>query len=128
MKKRSSLFSEKLIIYTKARQNIMLTTIQAQKILNIPKHSPSTPSQEIENAYLKMMRRYPPEVFPQKATVIRKAYDVLMLTDEYVHELLNKVEFAIEGNSSGNNGNNGSNENDLSFLKPYFKKIKVENE
>ena len=79
----------------------MLTTIDALNILNL---GPDTPSyKKIEAAYMKMIQRYPPEVFPQKATNIRKAYDTLILSDEHIYELLI------------------NEDKDLSFLTPYFK-------
>ncbi|MBF0297246.1 MAG: hypothetical protein HQK51_00890 [Oligoflexia bacterium] len=100
----------------------MLTTIEAIKILHLPS---GFSNQEIENAYLKMIRRFPPEVFPEKATMIRKAYNALMLTDEYLYELLNESDGDCDNKSNDNSSSNRDDndcyvENDLSFLTPYL--------
>lgn len=91
----------------------MLTTIESLRILNLSSLDNNLvnnidnkiTSTDVENAYLKMIKRYPPEIFPQKVTKIRKAYNTLIINDEYMNELF----FSEEINS------------DLTFLLPYLK-------
>ncbi|MBF0363577.1 MAG: hypothetical protein HQK49_21330 [Oligoflexia bacterium] len=91
----------------------MITTIEALNILSLPSKSSTSSSsdkefyQQVENAYQKMIRRYPPEVFPERALLIRKAHDALMFTEEHLREILNL-------------SLNCKNEVDLSFLSPYL--------
>ena len=42
--------------------------------------------EEIRKAYVNLVRRYPPEHFPEKFTSIRQAYQKLMLEDEFMEE------------------------------------------
>ncbi|MDR2174413.1 MAG: J domain-containing protein [Synergistaceae bacterium] len=44
--------------------------------------------EEVRAAYVKLVRRYPPEHFPEKFTVLRKAYAKLCLGDDYLQGLL----------------------------------------
>ncbi|MBF0312630.1 MAG: hypothetical protein HQK50_06195 [Oligoflexia bacterium] len=59
---------------------MMLTQEDACKILRV---SAGEAHDKIESAYLKMMKRYPPEFFPEKSLAIRQAYNFLVGDDEF---------------------------------------------
>jgi len=45
----------------------------------------------IRKAYVTLVRRYPPEHFPEKFMSIRQAYQSLMLEDEFIEETFQKT-------------------------------------
>ncbi|MBF0311932.1 MAG: hypothetical protein HQK52_00860 [Oligoflexia bacterium] len=57
----------------------------ALKILRCECHNSDA---DIEQAYQKMVKRYPPEFFPEKFIEIRKAYNLLIANDDFWKELL----------------------------------------
>ncbi|MBF0300285.1 MAG: hypothetical protein HQK51_16305 [Oligoflexia bacterium] len=57
----------------------------AVEILRLKKDDSSEiPNKEkIDEAYFKMLRRYPPEMFPERALLIRSAYNSLIANDDF---------------------------------------------
>ncbi|MDR3354928.1 MAG: J domain-containing protein [Synergistaceae bacterium] len=57
--------------------------------------------EEVRAAYVKVVRRYPPERFPERFATFHNAYEKVCLSDDYLQNLLdlgtcemNKLEFA----------------------------------
>jgi DnaJ-class molecular chaperone len=44
--------------------------------------------EEVRAAYVKLVRRYPPEHFPERFAAVRSAYEKLCLSDDYLQGLL----------------------------------------
>ncbi|MDR1133674.1 MAG: hypothetical protein LBL05_05890 [Synergistaceae bacterium] len=70
----------------------------AYELLKIPRNA--TP-EEVRAAYVKLVRRYPPERFPERFAAFRNAYQKVCLDDDYLDYLLDigtnnitKLEFA----------------------------------
>jgi curved DNA-binding protein CbpA len=60
----------------------------AYRILRVARDaSPET----VRKAYVSLMRRYPPEHFPEKCASLRQAYQQLMLDDNFVEEIFHQV-------------------------------------
>jgi hypothetical protein len=57
----------------------------AYEILRVARDA--TPD-EVRAAYVKLVRRYPPERFPERFAAVRKAYEKLCLGDDYLQNLL----------------------------------------
>ena len=47
--------------------------------------------EEARNAYLTLVRRYPPEHFPDKFASVRRAYQYVTLEEEFVEDMLRKI-------------------------------------
>lgn len=62
--------------------------LSAYKTLRIPQGSSN---EEIRAAYVRMVRRYPPENFPDRFRQIKEAYDHLSLAESYLDELYIRV-------------------------------------
>jgi len=82
----------------------LMTKNEALKILGILEENVSNDTVQKE-AFLKMLRRYPPEQFPEKAEKIRLAFELLQQKEEYWNEF-----FRYSSKLT----------NDLSFLAPYL--------
>ncbi|MDR2528462.1 MAG: hypothetical protein LBD04_05540 [Synergistaceae bacterium] len=50
-----------------------------------------TNPEEARKAYLTLVRRYPPEHFPDKFASIRRAYQYVTLDEEFVEEMFHKI-------------------------------------
>jgi curved DNA-binding protein CbpA len=59
------------------------------KTLNLPN---TATTDDMRKAYVKLVRRFPPEHFPEKFRKIKKAYDLLTLNESLVDEFLHKVQ------------------------------------
>ncbi|MDR1508995.1 MAG: hypothetical protein LBS53_05110 [Synergistaceae bacterium] len=57
----------------------------AYEILKIPR---SASPEDVRAAYVKLVRRYPPEHFPERFAVFRDAYQKVCLGDDYLDNLL----------------------------------------
>ena len=44
--------------------------------------------EEVRTAYVKLVRRYPPEHFPERFAALRNAYEKVCLGDDYLRNLL----------------------------------------
>jgi hypothetical protein len=60
----------------------------AFKTLKIPNNSTI---EDIRKAYVKLVRRFPPEHFPDKFKRIKNAYELLVLNESLVDEYLHKA-------------------------------------
>jgi DnaJ-class molecular chaperone len=60
----------------------------AYDILKIGRNA--TPD-EVRNAYVRLVRRYPPERFPDKFASFRKAYQQLMLGEDFLQDLFDRI-------------------------------------
>ena len=67
----------------------------ALKILRVGK---GASPEVLREAYVKMVRRYPPEHFPEKFIAIKRAYDQLTAADSILQEFLNPR--ALEGTAA----------------------------
>ncbi|MDR3230005.1 MAG: hypothetical protein LBT65_01075 [Synergistaceae bacterium] len=45
----------------------------------------------VRQAYVRLVRRYPPEHFPEKFAAIRRAYQQLTLDDDFIEEIFHRV-------------------------------------
>ncbi|MBF0208536.1 MAG: hypothetical protein HQK53_16795 [Oligoflexia bacterium] len=72
----------------------MLTKEDAIKLLRT--NTEIIDHDELLRVYLKMMRRYPPEVFPEKAMQIREAYQVLAAGDDFWKEFIEGDELRLD--------------------------------
>ena len=60
----------------------------AYELLRVEKNaSPET----VRNAYVRLVRRYPPEHFPEKFVLLRNAYQQLTLNDDFLAETTKRV-------------------------------------
>jgi curved DNA-binding protein CbpA len=57
----------------------------AYEMLRIPRGA--TP-EEVRAAYVKLVRRYPPERFPERFAAFRNAYQKVCLGDDYLEDIL----------------------------------------
>ncbi len=53
--------------------------------------------EDVRKAYVRLVRRYPPEHFPEKFAELRKAYQQLTLSDDFITEIFRRV---TSGNSA----------------------------
>jgi curved DNA-binding protein CbpA len=60
----------------------------AYEILKVGRNS--TPD-EVRRAYVRLVRRYPPERFPEKFASFRKAYQQLTLDEDFLQDLFGKL-------------------------------------
>ncbi|PCJ21106.1 MAG: hypothetical protein COB02_00530 [Candidatus Cloacimonadota bacterium] len=79
---------------------------EATKILNLNKID-SIKSEDVENSYKKMIRRYPPENFPQKFEQISQAYKLLSNNDSFWTDFIQteKLDFSFLTNYSNQKNN-----------------------
>ncbi|MDR1978807.1 MAG: DnaJ domain-containing protein [Synergistaceae bacterium] len=47
--------------------------------------------EEVRQAYVRLVRRYPPEHFPEKFASIRRAYQQLTLDDDFIQEVFSSA-------------------------------------
>jgi curved DNA-binding protein CbpA len=47
--------------------------------------------EEVRKAYVHLVRRYPPEHFPEKFASIRRAYQQLTLDDDFVEDVFRRI-------------------------------------
>ncbi|MDR3264775.1 MAG: J domain-containing protein [Synergistaceae bacterium] len=45
----------------------------------------------VRQAYVRLVRRYPPEHFPEKFAAVRRAYQQLTLDDDFIEEIFPRV-------------------------------------
>ena len=57
----------------------------AFEVLRIPRNATL---EEVRTAYVRLVRRYPPERFPERFAVIRNAYQKVCLGEDYLKNLL----------------------------------------
>jgi DnaJ-class molecular chaperone len=57
----------------------------AYELLRIPRDASP---EEVRAAYVRLVRRYPPERFPERFAAIRNAYQKVCLSDDYLENLL----------------------------------------
>ncbi len=67
----------------------------ALKILRVEKRASP---EALREAYVKMVRRYPPEHFPEKFAAVKRAYQQLRADDAVLEELLNT--HALQGSAA----------------------------
>ena len=60
----------------------------AYSLLRIAKNASP---EDVRNAYVRLVRRYPPEHFPEKFAKLREAYLQLTLGDDFLNEILKRV-------------------------------------
>jgi hypothetical protein len=60
----------------------------AYEILHVPRDADP---EAVRRAYVRLVRRYPPEHFPEKFASLRRAYQQLTLDDDFIEEILNRV-------------------------------------
>ncbi|MDR2137432.1 MAG: hypothetical protein LBO68_04005 [Synergistaceae bacterium] len=60
----------------------------AYEILKVGRNA--TPD-EVRQAYVRLVRRYPPERFPEKCALFRKAYQQLTLDEDFLQDLFGKL-------------------------------------
>ncbi|MDR0356201.1 MAG: J domain-containing protein [Deltaproteobacteria bacterium] len=53
--------------------------------------APGSSLDEIRDAYVKLVKRYPPEQFPDKFRAVKSAYDCLSLSDDFVNLLCEDI-------------------------------------
>ncbi|MDR0616364.1 MAG: hypothetical protein LBG29_06100 [Synergistaceae bacterium] len=64
----------------------------AYELLKIPRNAAP---EEVRAAYVKMVRRYPPESFPERFAALRNAYEKACLGDDYLQNLLKSGTFRM---------------------------------
>ncbi|MBL6991643.1 MAG: hypothetical protein ISR65_17815 [Bacteriovoracaceae bacterium] len=69
-----------------------MDTKKALKVLRLQNKSEISDN-DIESAFKKMLKRYPPEVFAEKSLEIRQAYALLSNSDEYWSEFIRQERF-----------------------------------
>jgi curved DNA-binding protein CbpA len=52
----------------------------------------NTTPDEVRRAYVRLVRRYPPEHFPEKFAAFRKAYQQLLLGEDFLQDLFGRME------------------------------------
>ena len=60
----------------------------AYNLLHVEKNASP---EEVRKAYVRLVRRYPPEHFPEKFTALRKAYQQLALSDDFLAEITEQI-------------------------------------
>ncbi|MDR1378668.1 MAG: hypothetical protein LBJ36_06400 [Synergistaceae bacterium] len=60
----------------------------AYEILKVGRNA--TPD-EVRHAYVRLVRRYPPERFPDKFAAFRKAYQQLLLGEDFLQDLFGRM-------------------------------------
>jgi hypothetical protein len=60
----------------------------AYEILHVPRDAGP---EEVRRAYVRLVRRYPPEHFPEKFASLRRAYQQLTLSDDFIEEVFSRV-------------------------------------
>jgi curved DNA-binding protein CbpA len=60
----------------------------AYELLRVPRDADP---QEVRQAYVRLVRRYPPEHFPEKFASLRRAYQQLNLEDDFLQEISSYV-------------------------------------
>jgi hypothetical protein len=60
----------------------------AYEILHVPRDADP---EEVRRAYVRLVRRYPPEHFPEKFASLRRAYQQLTLDDDFIEEIFSRV-------------------------------------
>ena len=60
----------------------------AYEILRVPRDAGP---KEVRQAYVRLVRRYPPEHFPEKFAALRWAYQQLNLEDDFLSEIFSHV-------------------------------------
>lgn len=112
----------------------MLNYQMAIKLLRpVNKESPTL--KDIENAYVKMIQRYPSTLFPDKFREIRKAYEFLTNSDDFWKETIESehpdVSFLANDLMSSDLTNSSLLESDQEFLTitmaPFLKRVVYRN-
>jgi len=60
----------------------------AYDLLRVKKNSSP---EDVRKAYVRLVRRYPPEHFPEKFAELRKAYQQLTLSDDFLAEITKRI-------------------------------------
>jgi len=60
----------------------------AYKILRVAKNASP---EDVRNAYVRLVRRYPPEHFPEKFAQLREAYQQLTLSDDFLNVTVKRI-------------------------------------
>ena len=60
----------------------------AYKLLRVAKNASP---EDVRNAYVRLVRRYPPEHFPEKFARLREAYQQLNLSDDFLKAVLKRM-------------------------------------
>ncbi|MDR1621257.1 MAG: hypothetical protein LBS00_02655 [Synergistaceae bacterium] len=47
--------------------------------------------EEVRQAYVRLVRRYPPEHFPEKFASVRRAYQQLILGEDFIQEVFDRI-------------------------------------
>ncbi|MDR2179918.1 MAG: hypothetical protein LBP21_06395 [Synergistaceae bacterium] len=60
----------------------------AYDILHVPRDAGP---EEVRRAYVRLVRRYPPEHFPEKFAALRRAYQQVTLSEDFIEEMFSRV-------------------------------------
>ena len=60
----------------------------AYKLLRVEKNASP---EDVRKAYVRLVRRYPPEHFPEKFAQLREAYQQLTLSEDFVNITVNRI-------------------------------------
>jgi hypothetical protein len=60
----------------------------AYEIMRVPRDAGP---EAVRQAYIRLVRRYPPEHFPEKFASIRRAYQQLTISEDFIQEVFNRI-------------------------------------
>jgi hypothetical protein len=60
----------------------------AYETMHVPRNAGP---EEVRQAYVRLVRRYPPEHFPEKFASIRKAYQQLTIDEDFIQEVSSRI-------------------------------------
>jgi curved DNA-binding protein CbpA len=60
----------------------------AYETLHVPRDAEP---EEVRRAYVRLVRRYPPEHFPERFASLRRAYQQLNLDDDFIEEISSRI-------------------------------------
>ena len=62
-----------------------------ESALNTLRVAKNASPEDVRNAYVRLVRRYPPEHFPEKFMQLQEAYQKLNLSDDFLDEIFKRI-------------------------------------